>query len=66
MARKVRAGADHRVIASSIAELFITQGPAALRTLTLNGERFKPSPEAMEAWTSVAQVPTKGVLHVEV
>lgn len=66
MAHRVRAGAEHRVIASSIAELFITHGRAAFRTLTLNGERSKPSPEAVEAWTSVAQVPTNGVLHVEV
>lgn len=41
-------------------------GPAAFRTLNLNGERFKPSAEALTPWTSVSGVPTKGLLDVEV
>jgi hypothetical protein len=61
-----RTGLDHRVIASHLAELFIKYGAAAFQALTLDEERFNPSAEALQEWTTISGVPTSGVLCAEV
>jgi hypothetical protein len=60
------AALEHRVIASHVAELHLMHGAAAFRSLTLDGERLKLTPEDLEAWIALHGVPVKGSLHVEV